>query len=65
MAAKRTSSLGLIVHQDFYVGVEQVGGSNPKPAQRFGKEAFLHWAARQQGRDPRGLQKSPRVLLAA
>jgi transposase len=23
-----------------------VGGSNPKPAQRFRKEAFLHWAAK-------------------
>jgi hypothetical protein len=27
--------LGIDVHQDFYVVVEQVGGSNPKPAQRF------------------------------
>ena len=26
--------------------VEQVGGSNPKPPQRFAKEAFLHWAAK-------------------
>ena len=26
--------------------VEQVGGSNPKPPQRFRKEAFLHWAAK-------------------
>ncbi len=26
--------------------VEQVGGSNPKPPQRFQKEAFLFWAAR-------------------
>jgi transposase len=34
------------VHQDFYVVVEQVGGSNPKPPQRFRKEAFLHWAAK-------------------
>ncbi len=24
----------------------QEGGSNPKPPQRFGKEEFLHWAAR-------------------
>jgi transposase len=24
----------------------QVGGSNPKPPQRFAKEAFLHWAAK-------------------
>src|SRR6266540_4150409 len=38
--------LGIDVHQDFYVVVEQVGGSNPKPPQRFRKEAFLHWAAR-------------------
>ena len=38
--------LGIDVHQDFYVVVEQVDGSNPKPAQRFQKEAFLHWAAK-------------------
>src|ERR1700681_1162437 len=38
--------LGIDVHQDFYVVVEQVGGSNPKPPQRFAKEAFLQWAAR-------------------
>ena len=38
--------LGIDVHQDFYVVVEQVGGSNPKPPQRFAKEAFLRWAAR-------------------
>ncbi len=38
--------LGIDVHQDFYVVVEQVGGSNPKPPQRFPKEGFLHWAAR-------------------
>ena len=38
--------LGIDVHQDFYVVVEQVGGSNPKPAQRFQKEAFVHWAAK-------------------
>jgi transposase len=38
--------LGIDVHQDFYVVVEQVGGSNPKPPQRFRKEAFLHWAAK-------------------
>src|SRR6058998_675637 len=38
--------LGIDVHQDFYVVVEQVGGTNPKPAQRFHKQAFLHWAAR-------------------
>src|SRR6266852_2785560 len=38
--------LGIDVHQDFYVVVEQVDGSNPKPAQRFQKEAFLRWAAK-------------------
>ncbi len=38
--------LGIDVHQDFYVVVEQVDGSNPKPPQRFQKEAFLRWAAR-------------------
>ncbi len=26
--------------------VEQAGGSNPKPPQRFAKAAFLHWAAK-------------------
>src|SRR5438477_12603959 len=43
--------LGIDVHQQFYVVVVQEGGSNPKPPQRFRKEAFLHWAARlkQQG----------------
>jgi transposase len=38
--------LGIDVHQDFYVVVEQLGGSNPKPPQRFRKEAFVHWAAK-------------------
>src|SRR5437016_7977268 len=38
--------LGIDVHQDFYVVVEQVDGSNPKPPQRFQKQTFLHWAAR-------------------
>ena len=38
--------LGIDVHQDFYVVVEQVCESNPKPPQRFQKQAFLHWAAR-------------------
>src|SRR5437773_4220421 len=38
--------LGIDVHQGFYVVVEQVGGSNPKPPQRFGKQALLHWAAK-------------------
>src|SRR5882724_2580145 len=38
--------LGIDVHQDFYVVVEQMGGTNPKPPQRFHKQAFLHWAAK-------------------
>ncbi len=38
--------LGIDVHQDFYVVVEQVEGSNPKPPQRFQKQAFVHWAAK-------------------
>src|SRR6266542_3128154 len=38
--------LGIDVHQDFYVVVEQVGGSNPKPPQRFAKAVYLHWAAK-------------------
>ena len=38
--------LGIDVHQDFYVVVMQGGGGNPKPAQRFQKQAFLHWAAK-------------------
>ena len=42
--------LGIDVHQDFYVVVEQVGGSNPKPPQRFRKAAFLHWAAKLRSR---------------
>jgi hypothetical protein len=29
--------LGIDVHQDFYVVVEQVEGNNPKPPQRFAK----------------------------
>ena len=37
--------LGIDVHQDFYVVVEQVGATNPKPPQRFQKQAFVHWAA--------------------
>jgi transposase len=37
--------LGIDVHQEFYVVVYQEGGSNPKPAQRFKKEAFLRWVA--------------------
>src|SRR2546430_15092936 len=42
--------LGIDVHQDFYVGVMQEGGSNPKAPQRFRKEAFLHWATKLKSR---------------
>ncbi len=44
--SKMVIKLGIDVHQDFYVVVMQVGGSNPKPAQRFQKEAFLHWTTK-------------------
>ena len=37
---KAVIKLGIDVHQG------QEGGSNPKPAQRFKKEAFLCWAAK-------------------
>ena len=40
------SKLGIDVHQNFYVVVMQEGGTNPKPPQRFNKQAFLHWAAK-------------------
>jgi len=43
---KTVIKLGIDVHQEFYVVVCQEGGGNPKPAQRFRKEAFLCWAAR-------------------
>lgn len=42
--------LGIDVHQEFYVVVMQEGGSNPKPAQRFRKEAFLYWVAKLKSR---------------
>jgi transposase len=38
--------LGIDVHQEFYTVVMQMGGANPKPAQRFQKQAFLHWVGR-------------------
>src|SRR5438477_6999947 len=34
------------MHQDIYDVVEQMEGTNPKPAQRFQKQVFLHWAAK-------------------
>ena len=43
---KTVIKLGIDVHQEFYVVVCQEGGGNPKPAQRFKKEAFLIWAAK-------------------
>ena len=42
--------LGIDVHQDFYVVVMQEGGANPKSPQRFGKEVFVHWAAKLKSR---------------
>jgi hypothetical protein len=33
--SKAAIKLGIDGHQDFYTVVMQVGGSNPKPAQRF------------------------------
>jgi transposase len=44
--SKAVIKLGIDVHQHFYTVVMQVEGSNPKPPQRFSKEAFLHWAAK-------------------
>lgn len=43
---KAVIKLGIDVHQTFYVVVIQEGGGNPKPAQRFKKEAFLYWVAK-------------------
>jgi transposase len=43
---KAAIKLGIDVHQEFYVVVVQEGGGNPKPAQRFKKEAFLCWVAK-------------------
>src|SRR6266516_2568565 len=42
--------LGIDAHQDFYVVVVQEGDANPKPPQRFLKQAFLHWAAKLKSR---------------
>src|SRR4026209_423027 len=44
--SKAVIKLGIDVHQDFYVVVEQMEGTNPKPAQRFQKQVFPHWAAK-------------------
>src|SRR2546421_6742571 len=44
--SRASIKLGIDVHQDYYVVVKQEGGTNPKPAQRFRKETFLHWAAK-------------------
>src|SRR5439155_20043582 len=44
--SKAVIKLGIDVHQDSYVVVEQMEGTNPKPAQRFQKQVFLHWAAK-------------------
>jgi len=42
--------LGIDVHQNFYVVVMQEGGANPKPPQRFSKQAFVHWASKLKSR---------------
>jgi transposase len=47
--SKAIIKLGIDVHQDYYVVVKQEGETNPKPAQRFGKEAFLLWPAKLRG----------------
>ena len=47
---RRYVGLGIDVHQDFYVVVTQEGGTNPKPPQRFQKQAFVHWAAKLKSR---------------
>jgi transposase len=44
--SKTVIKLGIDVHQEWCVVVVQEGGGNPKPAQRFKKEAFLHWVAK-------------------
>ena len=44
--SKAVIKLGIDVHQEHYVVVVQEGGGNPKPAQRFKKEAFLCWVAK-------------------
>jgi transposase len=43
---KAAIKLGIDVHQEHYMVVCQEGGTNPKPAQRFKKEAFLDWVAK-------------------
>ena len=45
-----TIKLGIDVHQDFYVVVMQEGANNPKPPQRFAKQAFVRWAAKLRSR---------------
>jgi transposase len=47
---KQAIKLGIDVHQDFYVVVMQEGGGNPKPPQRFQKQAFAYWAAKLKSR---------------
>ena len=45
-SSRAVIKLGIDVHQAYYVVVKQEGGTNPKPAQRFRKEAFLLWVAK-------------------
>jgi transposase len=48
---KTVIKLGIDVHQEFCVVVCQEGGSKPKPAQRFKKEAFVCWAGKLKQRE--------------
>jgi len=41
-----TIKLGIDVHQEFYVVVMQHGEANPKPPQRFHRQAFVYWASK-------------------
>jgi transposase len=43
---KEAIKLGIDLHQEFLSVVLQVGGTNPKPAQRFSLGSFLSWAAK-------------------
>lgn len=44
--------LGIDVHQEYYVVVEQIEGGNPKPAQRLPKATFLGWATKLRRKHP-------------
>ena len=61
--SKAVIKLGIDVHQEFYVVAMQEGGSNPKPAQRFSKEGFVHWAARLKKQGGKCMRSMKRVGL--